>query len=76
MTLPADAAVRQVELDPVLAPPPDPALEPDGFLAGAEGAARLHLLDWGGPGDGAGVLLVPGLLSPERTARLVRPSRA
>ncbi|HEY4752262.1 MAG TPA: alpha/beta fold hydrolase, partial [Candidatus Limnocylindrales bacterium] len=68
MTLPADAPVRPVEIDLVLSPPPDPGLEPAGYLAGAEGAARIHFLDWGGPQDGyedgTGVLLVPGLLSP------------
>ncbi len=63
MTLPPDAPVRSVEIDLVLAPPPDPSLEPEGFLAGA-GGARVHFLDWGGPDDGPGVLLVPGLLSP------------
>jgi len=70
MTLPADAPVRPLEIDLVIAPPPDPALEPEGYLAGAEGGARLHFLDWGGPGEGRvgveapGILLVPGLLSP------------
>src|SRR5512141_344824 len=64
MTLPAEAPVQPVEIDLVLAPPPDLTLEPDGFLAGGEGEARLHFLDWGGPPDGAGVLLVPGLLAP------------
>jgi len=64
MTLPADAPVRPLEIDLVLAPPPDPALEPEGFLAGVDGDARLHFLDWGGAGDGPGILLVPGLLSP------------
>ena len=51
MTVPADAPVQPVEIDPALAPPPDPALEPDGFLAGAEGEARIHFLDWGGPAE-------------------------
>ncbi len=67
MTLPADPPVRQVEIDLVLAPPPDPSLEPEGFLAAADGGARIHFLDWGGPAGGPvepGVLLVPGLLSP------------
>lgn len=68
MTLPADAPVQPVEIDLVLAPPPDPALEPEGFLVGAEGDARLHFLDWGGPAGPSrqtepGVLLVPGVLS-------------
>jgi pimeloyl-ACP methyl ester carboxylesterase len=63
MAPPADA-VRPFQIDLVLAPPPDPSLEPDGFLAGAGGAVRIHFLDWGGPGGGPGVLLVPGLLSP------------
>ena len=67
MTLPADAPVRPLEIDLVIAPPPDLALEPEGYLAGADGDARLHFLDWGGPAggdDAPGILLVPGLLSP------------
>ena len=66
MTLPAAAPVQPLEIDLVLAPPPDPSLEPDGFLVGVDGV-RLHLLDWGAPAtsaDGPGVLLVPGLLTP------------
>lgn len=61
---PGGAPVRPVEVDLVLAPPPDLALEPEGFLAGGEGEARLHFLDWGGPAGDPGVLLVPGILSP------------
>ena len=55
--------------DVAIAPPPDPALEPEGFVVLADGDVRLHFLDWGGPhragsaGDG-GVLLIPGLLQP------------
>ncbi len=74
MTLPADAPLQPIEIDLVLAPPPDTSLEPNGFLAGGGGGVRLHFLDWGGPGasaaehgasaTGPGVLLVPGLLSP------------
>jgi pimeloyl-ACP methyl ester carboxylesterase len=64
MTPPADVPVRPVEIDLVLAPPPDPALEPDAFLATGEDGARIHFLDWGGPDEGPGILLVPGLLTP------------
>jgi pimeloyl-ACP methyl ester carboxylesterase len=67
MALPADAPVRALEIDLVLAPPPDLSLEPAGFLASGAGGTRLHYLDWGGPqgaDGGPGVLLVPGLLSP------------
>ncbi len=63
MAPPADT-VRPAEIDLVLAPPPDPSLEPDGYLAGTAGGARIHFLDWGGPQGGQGVLLVPGVLSP------------
>jgi pimeloyl-ACP methyl ester carboxylesterase len=55
--------------DVSIAPPPDPALEPQGFVVLADDGSRLHFLDWGGPdragsaADGA-VLLVPGLLQP------------
>ncbi len=67
MTLPAAVPVQPYEIDLVLAPPPDPLLQPDGFLAGGDGDVRLHFLDWGepaAPADGPGVLLVPGLLTP------------
>jgi pimeloyl-ACP methyl ester carboxylesterase len=74
MTLPAEAPVQPIEIDLVLAPPPDPDLVPEGFLVGADGDVRLHFLDWGGPRadeahpgglePGPGVLLVPGLLTP------------
>ncbi len=75
MPLPAppprgEPPVRAVEVDLVLAPPPDSDLEPEGFLAGDGGGPRLHFLDWRrfldrpGPDAGPGVLLVPGLLSP------------
>ena len=64
MTFAADLPVRPLDLDLVLAPPPDPAIEPEGYLVGGDDGPRLHFLDWGGPDDGPGVLLVPGLLSP------------
>jgi pimeloyl-ACP methyl ester carboxylesterase len=35
-----------------------------GGTGGGGGGVRLHFLDWGGPPDAAGVLLVPGLLAP------------
>lgn len=47
-------------------PPPDPTVEPDGFVVVVEPGDRIHFLDWGGPGKaarsvGPGVLLVHGL---------------
>ncbi len=72
------AGLASIELDATAAPGPDPTAEPDGFLV-ANGDARLHFLDWGGPEDPAadgstaadhlrterpGVLLIPGLLQP------------
>jgi pimeloyl-ACP methyl ester carboxylesterase len=55
--------------DVALAPPPDPALEPEGFVVTADDGTRIHFLDWGGPADGAepGVLLLPGLVQPAWT---------
>jgi pimeloyl-ACP methyl ester carboxylesterase len=69
--------------DVAVAPPPDPALEPEGFVVLADGDVRLHFLDWGGPDPGgpgpggpnvpgslaanAAVLLIPGLLQPAWT---------
>lgn len=53
--------------DTVLAPPPDPAAEPEGFLVAAADGARLHFLDWGEPANadgGPGILLLPGFLAP------------
>jgi pimeloyl-ACP methyl ester carboxylesterase len=46
-----------------LAPPPDTAAEPDGFVVQVAPGERIHFLDWGGPDvpDGDGVLLVHGL---------------
>jgi pimeloyl-ACP methyl ester carboxylesterase len=49
--------------DTVLAPPPNPAVEPEGFLVTADDGTRLHFHDWGGPPDAPAVLLVPGLLA-------------
>ncbi|HKF84843.1 MAG TPA: alpha/beta hydrolase [Candidatus Limnocylindrales bacterium] len=67
--------------DVAVAPAPDPALEPEGFVVTADDGTRLHFLDWGGPGNAAGVLLLPGLLQPawswapvaRRLARVTRP---
>jgi pimeloyl-ACP methyl ester carboxylesterase len=46
-----------------LAPPPDPAAEPEGFVVEVAPGERIHFLDWGGPAGpgGHGVLLVHGL---------------
>lgn len=52
------------------APPPDPQVEPAGFVVGTDDAVRIHFLDWSTDGAAAGsprtpgtpaVLLVPGL---------------
>jgi pimeloyl-ACP methyl ester carboxylesterase len=37
---------------------------PEGYLVGGPGDVRLHFLDWGGPIQEGGVLLLPGLLQP------------
>ena len=67
------AALEPWAPDLLLAPPPDPARVPDGFVVAADDGSRLHFLDWGGPagastGEAAasssGVLLLPGLLQP------------
>ncbi len=53
--------------DPATSPPPDPTLEPAGFIVVADGDVRLHFHDWGGPSPAtglAGTLLLPGLLQP------------
>jgi pimeloyl-ACP methyl ester carboxylesterase len=47
-------------------PPPNPTVEPDGFVVVVEPGDRIHFLDWGGPppADASalpGVLLVHGL---------------
>ncbi|MFL5647224.1 MAG: alpha/beta fold hydrolase [Chloroflexota bacterium] len=46
-------------MDPL--PPPDPRAEPDGFVVLVEPGDRIHFLDWGGPPEAPGVLLVHGL---------------
>jgi pimeloyl-ACP methyl ester carboxylesterase len=53
--------VRDVPLDPIVAPPPDRDAAPDGYVVVLEPNDRIHFLDWGGPGGGPGVLLVHGL---------------
>ncbi len=50
--------------DPTRAPGAGLAAVPEGFVVLADGDVRLHFLDWGGPPDGGGVLLLPGLLQP------------
>jgi pimeloyl-ACP methyl ester carboxylesterase len=60
---PPDAGMLPWEPDPGASPPPDHGVEPDGFVVLEEGV-RIHFLDWGGPSDAPGVLLVPGLLQP------------
>ncbi|MEO8571464.1 MAG: alpha/beta hydrolase [Chloroflexota bacterium] len=46
-------------MEPV--PPPDRAVEPDGFVVVVEPGDRIHFLDWGGDAAGPGVLLIHGL---------------
>jgi pimeloyl-ACP methyl ester carboxylesterase len=48
-------------MDPAVAPPPDASAQPEGFVVLVEPSERIHFLDWGGPSDGPGVLLVHGL---------------
>ena len=48
-------------MEPV--PPPDPTVEPEGFVVIVEPGDRIHFLDWGGP-DGTGrpgIVLIHGL---------------
>jgi len=52
-----------MELSPTVVPavpPPDQALEPDGFVVVAESGDRIHFLDWGGPADTRGA---PGIVA-------------
>jgi pimeloyl-ACP methyl ester carboxylesterase len=44
-------------------PPPDRAIEPDGFVVVVEPGDRIHFLDWGGAerSDGPGVMLLHGV---------------
>jgi pimeloyl-ACP methyl ester carboxylesterase len=49
--------------DPHLAPAPDPAAEPEGFLVTADDGSKLHFHDWGGAANGPAVVLAPGLLA-------------
>ena len=48
-SLPAGLLLEPSCPDSAIAPPPDPALEPEGFLVFADGGVRLHFLDRGGP---------------------------
>jgi pimeloyl-ACP methyl ester carboxylesterase len=65
-------------------PPPDPTVEPDGFVVVVEPGDRIHFLDWGRPvapdaPPGPGVLLVHGLSNTAWSwtpvARRLRPVR-
>jgi pimeloyl-ACP methyl ester carboxylesterase len=49
--------------DPGAVPPPDPEIEPAGFVVVVQPNDRIHFLDWGGPAaaDAQGVLLIHGL---------------
>lgn len=42
-------------------PPPDPAVEPAGFVVEVAPGDRVHFLDWGGPTGAPGILLIHGL---------------
>jgi pimeloyl-ACP methyl ester carboxylesterase len=48
-------------VDAATAPLPDLSAEPDGFVVLVEPADRIHFLDWGGPADTPGILLVHGI---------------
>jgi pimeloyl-ACP methyl ester carboxylesterase len=66
------AALEPWAPDVELAPPPDPALEPLGFVVLADDGSRLHFLDWGpaasGPGTAAGGVTGPhGQLADDET---------
>src|SRR5687767_14176577 len=50
-----------LELDVAAVPAPDETAEPDGFVVIVEPNDRIHFLDWGGPVDGPGVLLIHGI---------------
>ncbi len=60
-------------------PQPDDAAEPAGYVVEVAPGERIHFLDWGGSGDGDGVLLVHGLSSTAwswtAVARRLRRSR-
>ena len=45
----------------VRVPPPDPSVEPSGYVVLVEPNDRIHFLDWRGPADAPGVLLVHGI---------------
>ena len=59
-------------------PPPDPAVEPSGFVVEVAPGDRIHFLDWGGVGE-PGVLLIHGLSNTAWSwapvARRLRASR-
>ena len=42
-------------------PAADLAAEPEGFVVLVDGGDRIHFLDWGGPPDSTGALLIHGL---------------
>lgn len=69
MTPDAAASLELCTPDVAIAPPPDTALAPEGFVVMADDGTRLHFLDWGGPtwAEAARVLLLPGLLQPAWT---------
>ena len=74
--VPGAAAPDPLEVfvpDGAVAPAPDGAHEPEGYVVGGEGEVRIHFLDWGGSlepagsrgfadDDPPGVLLIPGML--------------
>jgi hypothetical protein len=69
MSMEAEPALA-LDLDAV--PAPDASAAPSGFVVEADSHDRIHFLDWGGPADGPGVLLIHGL---PRQRMSGRPSR-
>lgn len=54
-------APRAVVNADVAAPEPDRDAEPAGYVVLVEPADRIHFLDWGGPADAPGTLLIHGI---------------
>jgi pimeloyl-ACP methyl ester carboxylesterase len=56
--------IRSLDLTTIRVPPPDPTIEPDGFVVTVDSADRIHFLDWGlasGSSHSPIILLIHGL---------------